>query len=267
MKERIQQIRAFIKKHKTLFIILAVVKFLLKVGMVIYFITKANDIKAQSTNSLLRTGNSAYNKEKYNNATESYSKALQKAPKDVRANFNQGDALFKLNQLDKAKEHYLAASNTSTNTDIKAKAHYNVGNVLYKQEKWEESAKSYKSSLKLNPKDEEAKYNLMMALAKIKKEGKSGKDNKKDKDKQDKKDDKKDQQDKKQGDNKPQNQNGNQPQQNEQQQKQQQQQQGQLSNEEAQKLLDAIGAEEGKVQQKLTKEKGKPSNKKVQKDW
>lgn len=265
MKEKIQQIKAFIKKHKTLFIILAVVKFLLKVGMVIYFITKANDVKAQSTNSLLRTGNSAYNKEKYNNATESYSKALQKAPKDVRANFNQGDALFKLNQLDKAKEHYQIVVSSSTNTDIKAKAHYNIGNILYKQEKWEESAKAYKESLKLNPKDVDAKYNLMMALAKIKKEGKGGKDNKKDKDKQDKKDDKKDQQDKNQGNNPPQNQNGNQEQQ--QQQQKAQQQQGQITNEEAQKLLDAIGAEEGKVQQKLTKEKGKPSNKKVQKDW
>lgn len=270
IKDKIQQVKAFIKKHKTLFVILAVVKFLLKVGMVIYFITKANDAKAQSTNSLLRTGNTSYNKEKYNNATESYSKALQQAPKDVRANFNQGDALFKLNQLDKAKEHYQITANASTNTDIKAKAHYNIGNVLYKQEKWEESAKSYKESLKLNPKDEQAKYNLMMALAKIKKEGKGGKDNKKDKDKQDKKDDKKDKQDKKDGDNQPKNQQGNQPQQNEQgqqDQQKQQQQQGQMTNEEAQKLLDAIGAEEGKVQQKLTKEKGKPSNKKVQKDW
>ena len=273
MKDKIQQIKDFVKKHKTLFVILAVVKLLLKVGMVIYFICKANDVKAQTTNTLLRKGNKEYNKEKYNNATESYSKALQKAPKDVRANFNQGDAMFKLNQLDKAKEHYLLSANTSTNTDIKAKAHYNVGNVLYKQEKWEESAKSYKTSLKLNPKDEQAKYNLMMALAKIKKEGKSGKDNKKDKDKQDKKDDKKDKQDKDQGQNKPQDQNGNQQQnqqgqnQQDKQQQQRQAEQGQMTKEEAQKLLDAISAEEGKVQQKLTKEKGKPSSKKVQKDW
>lgn len=268
MKDKIQHIKAFIKKHKTLFVILTILKLLLKIGVVLYFICKAEDSNAQSTNSLLRKGNKEYSKEKYNNATESYSKALQQAPKDVRANFNQGDALFKLNQLDKAKEHYTIAANTSTNTDIKAKAYYNIGNILYKQEKWEESAKAYKTSLKLNPKDEQAKYNLMMALAKIKKEGKSGKDNKKDnkQDKDKQKQDKNQQQN--QNGNQQQNQNGNQQnQQGQNQQQKQGQQQGQMTNEEAQKLLDAIGAEEGKVQQKLSKEKGKPGNKKVQKDW
>jgi tetratricopeptide (TPR) repeat protein len=223
---------------------------------------------AQSTNKLLREGNKFYNKGKYNNATESYSKALQKAPQDLRAGFNQADALYRLNELDKAKELFTAVTKAASNTDIQARAHYNIGNIWYKQEKWEESAKAYKQSLKLNPKDEDAKYNLMMALSKIKKDG-GGKNNKQDKDKQDKdKQDKdKQQQDKSQqqnGNNKqPQNQQG----QNNPQQGKQGQQQGQLSNEDAQKLLDAIGAEEGKIQQKLIKEKGKPQNIKVQKDW
>jgi len=268
MNKIFQHIKSFIRKHKTIFIVLSIIKLLLKVGLLIFFVAKANGASAQTTNKLLREGNKLYNKEKYNNATESYSKALQKAPKDVRAGFNQGDALYKLNELDKAKELFNTVAKTSTNTDIQARAHYNVGNAWYKQEKWEESAKAYKQSLKLNPKDEDAKYNLMMALAKIKKNGGGGKDNQKDKDKQDKKDQDKD---KKQDKNQQQNGNNN-PQQNQQgQDKQQQQQkaeqQGQISNEEAQKLLDAIGAEEGKVQQKLSKDKNKPQKTKVQKDW
>lgn len=264
MQNRIQHIRAFIKKHKTVFIIVTILKLLLKIGLVIFFISKANGANAQSSNKLLREGNKFYKNEKYNNATESYSKALQKAPKDVRAYFNQGDALYKLNELDKAKELFNGVAKASTNTDIQARAHYNIGNIHYKQEKWEESAKAYKQSLKLNPKDEDAKYNLMMALSKIKKNGGSGSGKDDKKDKQDKKEDKK-QQDKNQNNNnkQPQNQQG----QDKQPQNQQQPKQGQLSNEEAQKLLDAISAEEGKVQQKLTKEKGKPQNTKTQKDW
>jgi Ca-activated chloride channel family protein len=67
-------------------------------------------------------------------------------------------------------------------------------------------------------------------------------------------------------------QNGNQQQKQDQQgqdkqQQQQAQQQRQISNEEAQKLLEAIGAEEGKVQQKLSKDKNKPQKSKTQKDW
>lgn len=269
MKEKIEHIKAFIKKHKTLFIILTVLKVLLKIGVVLFFIAKANDAKGQSANKLLREGNKLYHKEKYNNATESYSKALQKAPKDVRANFNQGDALYKLNELDKAKELYQVAANLSANTDIKAKAHYNIGNAWYKQEKYEESVKAFKASLKLNPKDMDAKYNLMMAMAKLKnnKGGGGDKNQQKDKQQQDKQDknqqqnggDKNQQQKNQQGQQQPQN-SPSQPQ-------QQQAQAQQMSNEEAQKLLDAIGSEESKVQQKLSKEKGKPQKGKVQKDW
>ena len=265
MQNKIQHIKNWFHKNKKIVFVLFLLKLFLKIAILGVIVFSPAKCSAQSTNKLLREGNKFYKNEKYNNATESYSKALQKAPKDVRATFNQGDALYKLNELDKAKELYNTVTKSSKSTDIQAKAHYNIGNIWYKQEKWEESAKAYKQSLKLNPKDAEAKYNLMMALAKIKKNGNGGKDNKKDKDKQNKKQDKDKQQDK----NQQQNGNNNQQQNQQEQDKQQKQgqQQGQLSNEEAQKLLDAIGAEETKVQQKLTKEKGKPQNTKVQKDW
>lgn len=262
MKDKINKIKEFVRKHKTLFIILAVVKLLVKVAIVLFFISKAQSATAQTANKLLREGNKLYSKEKYNNATESYAKALQLAPKDVRGYFNQGDALYRLNELDKSKELFDAVAKASKNTDIQARAFYNVGNILYKKEKYEESARAYKESLKLNPKDIDAKYNLMMALAKIKKDknGGGGKNNQDQKDKQ--------QQDK----NKQQQQNQNNQQQNgnnqqQQQNKQQQQQQGQLSKEQAQQLLDAMSAEEGKVQQKVNKEKAKGKSSKPQKDW
>ncbi len=122
---------------------------------------------AQSTNKLLRQGNKEYKEQKYNNATESYTKALQQAPKEVRGYFNLGDTYFMMNQLDKAKEMYQQSATLSTNAEIKAKAYYNIGNAHYKQEKWQESVNAYKQSLKYNPKDKDAKYNLMMAMAKI----------------------------------------------------------------------------------------------------
>lgn len=268
MKNKIQQLKIWFSKNKKTVFVLFLLKLFIKIAIVGFILFSSVKCSAQTPNKLLREGNKFYNNQKYNNATESYSKALQKAPKDVRAYFNQGDALYKLNELDKAKELYNAVAKASTNTDIQAKAHYNIGNIWYKQEKWEESAKAYKQSLKLNPKDEDAKYNLMMALSKIKKNGGGGKDNKKDK--QDKKQDKDKQQNKNQqqnGNNQQQQQPQNQQGQDKQQQQQAQQQQGQMSNEEAQKLLEAVGAEESKVQQKLTKEKEKPVKGKVQKDW
>lgn len=267
MKNNLTALLNRMKQHKKALQFVFTVKSILKIALLSWVILNTYSATAQTANKLLREGNSFYKKDKFNNATESYSKALQKAPKDVRANFNQGDALFKLNQLDKAQEQYTAAAKLTKNTDIQAKAFYNIGNSFYKQEKYEESVKAYKTSLKLNPKDKEAKYNLLMALAKLKQNGggknqKNDKDQKQNKDKQ--KDNKEQQQDKSQNQN---NNNNPKEQQGKQNQQQGKEQQAQMSNEEAQKLLEAIGSEENKVQQKLTKEKGNPKNIKVQKDW
>ena len=129
------------KNKKTLFV-LFLLKLFLKAAILGAIILSSAKCSAQSANKLLREGNKFYNNQKYNNATESYSKALQKAPKDVRAGFNQADALYKLNELDKAKDLFTAVTKVASNTDIQARAHYNIGNVWYKQEKWEESAKA-----------------------------------------------------------------------------------------------------------------------------
>ncbi|MEZ5025430.1 MAG: tetratricopeptide repeat protein [Chitinophagales bacterium] len=266
MNKLINHIKSFIQKHKTLFIVLAVLKFLIKVGIILFLFTKAKSATAQTANQLLREGNKLYKQEKYNNATESYAKALQKAPKDVRVYFNQGDAFYRLNELDKSKEMFDAVAKSSKDMDIQARAFYNVGNIQYKQQKYSESAKSYKESLKRNPKDMDAKYNLMMALAKIKqnKNGGGGNDKNQDKNKNDK-----NQQQNKNQQNK--NQNNQQQQQNNQQDKNQQQknqpQQGQMSKEQAEQLLKAMSAEESKLQKELAKKKGKPENVKTQKDW
>ncbi len=266
MKNKIKHIKQWMQQNKKTVLVLFFIKLFIKIAVLGAIVFSSAKCSAQSANSLLREGNKFYKNGKYNNATESYSKALQKAPKDVRAAFNQADALYKLNEMDKAKEMFNAVTKVSTNAPIKARAFYNVGNVHYKQEKWEESAKAYKESLKLNPKDEDAKYNLMMALAKIKKNGGGGNKNQPQKNK-DQKQDKQQNQQQNQNQNQQQNQQQQGQNQQPQQPKQGQQQQQQMSNEEAQKLLEAIGAEEGKVQQKLTKEKGKPERVKVQKDW
>lgn len=226
---------------------------------------------AQSTNKLLRQGNKEYKEQKYNNATESYTKALQQAPKEVRGYFNLGDTYFMMNQLDKAKEMYQQSATLSTNAEIKAKAFYNIGNANYKQEKWQESVNAYKQSLKYNPKDKDAKYNLMMAMAKIKKDknGGGGKNN------QDKKDNNQDKDNKNQDKNQQQ-QNQNNQQQNKQQQnqgnneeqkKQQQQNANQMGDKQAEQMLEAISADEAKTQEKVNKQKVKPVKGKVLKDW
>ncbi len=246
-------------------------KLLYKILFLLVCTSSISLLHGQTTNKLLRQGNKDYNNQKYNNATESYTKAIQHAPKDVRSYFNLGDSYFMMNQLDKAKDMFTQSASLSNNTEIKAKAFYNIGNIYYKQEKWEESAKAYKQSLKYNPKDEDAKYNLMMALAKIKKDkngggGKNKQDNKEKKDKQDKDKQNQDQQNKQNQQNQ-QNQPQNGQGQSEEDKKKQEQQASQMSEQQAQQLLDAISADEAKTQEKVNKQKIKPVKGKIKKDW
>ena len=245
MKERIRHIKQYLKTHKKAIIFLAVLKLLIKVVIVGYLLLGAAECKAQSTNKMIRSGNKLYYKGKYNNATEQYTKALQKDPKNGTAYFNQSDALYQLKEYPKAEEQFIAVTKSNVKPEVKAKAFHNLGNTYYKQEKYEESVKAYKNALKLNPDDKDTKYNLMMAMAKLKNKGGGGNSN--------------------------QNQKNQQQQQNKNQQQNQQQkqnnQQNKMSDEEAKRLLEALGNEENKVQQKLEKKKGEPQNAKIEKDW
>jgi Ca-activated chloride channel family protein len=251
MKKSIQHIKQYLKTHKKLLIVLVIIKLLVKIGIAGYLILFTTECKAQSTNKMIRSGNSLYHKQKYNNATEQYTKALQKEPQNGTAFFNHSDALYQLKEYQKAEEQFMNITKSTVKPEIKAKAYHNLGNCYYKQEKYEESVKAYKESLKLTPSDKDTKYNLMMAMAKLKNNQGGGGGN-----------------DQQQPDKKDQQQNKNQQQQDQQQQKQQQQQeQNKMSPEEAQRLLEALGNEENKVQQKLEKKKGEPQNGKIQKDW
>lgn len=262
MKERINQWKAYLKTHKRTIILLVVAKTLVKIGIVGYFLLGSMECRGQTVNQLIRSGNKLYHKQKFNNATEEYTKALQQDPKNGKAIFNHSDALYQLKEYDKAAEQFKAVTQSAVEPGIKAKAYHNLGNCYYKQEKYEESVKAFKESLKINPEDKDTKYNLMMAMAKLKQnQGGGGNDQQ-----QDKKDKQDQQQKQQQQQQQQQNQQGQQ-QQPAQNQQQKEQQQPKLTNEEAQRLLEALGNEENNVQQKLDKQKGEGQKVKVQKDW
>jgi tetratricopeptide (TPR) repeat protein len=75
-------------------------------------------------------------------------------------------------------------------TDLKGKSFYNKGVVLSAQKRLEESIEAYKSALRQNPNDNEARENLQKALIELKKKTPPPppkKDNKKKNEKQQKK--------------------------------------------------------------------------------
>ena len=110
--------------------------------------------------SAVRKGNRKYDKGAYEEAIGRYEEALRLAPGNFEATYDLGNALYKAERYDKATETPQGAAADSLRSDAeRAQAFYNLGNALFKQQKLQEALESYKQSLRLNPSDEEAKYN------------------------------------------------------------------------------------------------------------
>ncbi|OSZ82658.1 hypothetical protein CAP35_05175 [Chitinophagaceae bacterium IBVUCB1] len=220
---------------------------------------------------MVKDGNKLYEQKKYKEASEAYMKALQKNPTYTPGAFNLGNALYQQKQYDGTRKVMEQVGKMDTTRNGRAAANYNIGNTYMAEQKWEEAIDAYKKTLRANPQDADAKYNLSYAQQMLKKNG-GGKNNK---DNKDKKDDKnKDQQqnqqnkdeNKKDDKQKDQQQNNeNKDDKKEEQDKRPQPQQSKLNEKQAEQLLNALQQEEKKLQDKHKKAKGTPV--KVEKDW
>lgn len=233
-----------------------------------------NSLMAQTEKKLVREGNKQYNGGKFNDSEISYRKALDKNKKSFEGAFNLGDALYKQGKYEEALEQYKSIASQQTSKENQSKLHHNIANTLLQTKKYEESIEEYKNSLKLNPKDNDTKYNLEYAKSMLKKEQQQKKDDqKKDKDKKDeKKDDKKDQdkkdqenkdkKDDKKEENKDQGDKGDK----DDQQKNQPKDKSKISKEDAQRMLDALNNKERQTQKKLGKKEA-VRGVNIEKDW
>jgi len=230
--------------------------------------------------ALVKKGNQLYQQKKFKEASASYQQALQQNPAYAPGSFNLGNALIQQQQYDAARKVMTNAAKNSKDKQQQADANYNIGNTYMSEQKWAEAVEAYKQTLRKNPQDVDAKYNLSYALAKMKQDQNGdGKDKNKDKNKDDKNKDKdKKDQDKKdqnkdgQDDKKDQDKNGdqNKPQdgkdkEDKEEQKRPEPQPSKLTQQQAENLLNALQQDERKLQDKVQKGKGIPV--KTDKDW
>jgi Ca-activated chloride channel homolog len=221
-------------------------------------------LQAQSLRSLNNNGVEKYKDKKFADAEVNFKKGLDKEPANFITNFNLGDAYYQQQRYDEALNSYKAALSQAKTKNEKAKVYHNIGNSLLKSKQIKESIEAYKNSLKLNPNDEETKYNLSYALDLLKNQKNQQKQNQDKNQQQNKDQQKKDQKDK-QNQQRQQNKDQNKNQEAKQDATQQKQQQNKISKKEAERILQALKNNEKDLQKKLRKMKGKPI--KTDKDW
>ena len=125
-------------------------------GLAVASSTQASLMQLKKGNRLFRNG-------KYEAALKMYNDGLVDAPNSNLLHFNAGDAAYQTGDFGKAEKEFSEASHSALEP-LKAAAQYNRGNALFRQERWADAVEAYKEALRINPNDENAKYNLGVAL-------------------------------------------------------------------------------------------------------
>ncbi|MGI6323606.1 MAG: tetratricopeptide repeat protein [Bacteroidales bacterium] len=214
---------------------------------------------AQADKKFIRQGNREYEKSRYSESEILYRKALDKNKQSADAVFNAGDALYKQEKYEDAGKQFIENINLNEDRNKKSAGFYNLGNSFLKSNKLKESIDAYKNSLRLNPQNLEAKYNLAYAQDLLQQQqqqqNQDQQQQKQDKNNQDQNKEK--EQDQDQSDNKEQQDQQQQPQQDDQ----------AISKEDAERILNALENDEKNVQEKVKLAKAAKNRVRSAKNW
>jgi len=212
-------------------------------------------VTAQTDRQYIRQGNKLFRMGDYPNAEVSYRKTIEQNPKNPQAPFNLGNALMAQKKDSAAVAQFENASRLETNPLRKAQAFHNIGVICQTHKMYGEAIEAYKNALRLNPNDDETRYNLVLCKHQKQKQDQQKQNQGQDKNDQKKDDQKKDEQQKDQNSDKQDDK------------KQQEQQKPQMSKENAEQLLNAAIQNEKQTQDKLKKAQQQPQRRANQKNW
>lgn len=224
------------------------------------------DTSTRKERNYIRQGNALYNEKRFAEAEVAYRKALEENAASEVAMYNLATSLIRQagsadpnagnNPMQEASSILQNLARYAQQSSIAEKAYYNMGNMAFNQQQYDQAINMYKGALRKNPDNDKARQNLR--LAQLKRQEQQNQDQNQDQDKQDQQNqqdqqqDKQDQQnqDQNKDENKDQNKQPNQDKKDEQKQ-QPQQQQGSISNENANKILKAMENEENATRRKV----------------
>jgi tetratricopeptide (TPR) repeat protein len=223
----------------------------------------------QAGRARVEEGNRLYRDGLFDEAHQKYLEAMAEAPDMPLIPFNDGNALYQNLDYQRAMEAYERAIETGDPT-LAGAAWYNLGNALYRQQQLEPALEAYKQALRLNPSDADAKHNLEWVLEQMQQQEQQQQqqegDSEEDQEEQDQQQDQEqDQQQQQPGEGNEQDQQDEQQGQQDQEQDQQDQQPqgepeprpGEMSQEEAERLLAAVDEDPGDVNRKPLNARGR----------
>lgn len=251
---------------------------LFKVMLPIVLLFSVQCVSAQrSDRSYVRKGNKMFNDSLFIKAEENYLKAIDANPELYQGFYDLGNSYTAQQKPNEAIEQYNRAANRleekkkslleQKKSDSKdyakvkeelAKVYHNTGVVYHACEQYDKAVEAYKNALRNNPLDDETRYNMILAQKMLQQQNQ-----------QDQNQDQQQQQDQdQQQQNQEQQQQNQDQQQNQEQQEQEQKRPEEMSQENAEQLLDAAMQDEKDVQERVQQQLMKVQPKQqLEKDW
>lgn len=217
----------------------------------------------------VRKGNALYKQEKFTEAEIAYRKSLEVNPRSVEGTYNLGNALYKQQKYPEALEQYQLLVGQAEKKNLTAEGverlsdvFHNIGNIAMQTKEYGKSVEAYKQSLRLNPYNDETRYNLALAQKLLEDQQQEQQDqqdqNKDNKEDQQQQQEQQQDQQQNQDENKKENKTQEQP----------QEQPEQMSKDNAQQMLDAFLQDEKDTQEKVKKAQAQQQQRrKTEKEW
>ncbi|MDO4320758.1 MAG: tetratricopeptide repeat protein, partial [Bacteroidales bacterium] len=135
---------------------------------------RSGETKAER--NLIKEGNSLYGEGKYHEALERYERALVLNAESTVALYNKAVTLVQLAGDDNkgtendprvaAAQIFQDIARADNSLDLTAKSLYNLGNMAFNDEKYDQAIEMYKGSLRKIPENRKARQNLLLAMQK-----------------------------------------------------------------------------------------------------
>lgn len=171
------------------------------------------DTSTKKERNFIKNGNELFRNERYAEAEVSYRKALEQNASSEIAAYNLASSLIKQSgnadpnngkdPMKEATDILKGLAESAQNPDVVEKSYYNLGNISFNQQQYQQSIDMYKNTLRRNPENDKARQNLRLAQLKLEEQQKQNKNEDKNNNKQDQQNqDKNQNKDNKQQDNK-----------------------------------------------------------------
>ena len=209
----------------------------------------------------VRRGNREYKKQNFTEAEVDYRRALETNKDSYEAHYNLGDALYKQDKYAEAQTEFEKAAkmlDPKKDKERFAKSMHNIGNCNFAQQQYDKAVAAYQASLRANPKDNDTRYNLVKAMQMLQQQQQQQQQQNQNQDQQNQDQQQQQQQQQEQQDQ-------DQDQQQQEQQQQEQQQDDKMDKETAEQILQALEQDEQDTQEKMQRQQGK--KRRVEKEW